>query len=231
MNDLFCLRLGVTNCYLIKGSRGYIMIDAGSLRKEKLFQSLLMQRGLYPQDIKLIIITHAHYDHIGSLAGIKRACGCPVLAHPLEAAIIREGEVVIPPGTNILGTAVSSIGQRAKSMLAFEPVDCEILCDKEYHLDEFAVKGRILSTPGHTSGSLSLLMDNGNAYVGDLAFNWNGLSIYPTFAEMPAEIYSSWGLILKEGAENIFPAHGRPFSINRIKQNLEKLNRLAYGMA
>ncbi len=231
MKDLLCLRLGITNCYLIKGCRGYILVDAGSLRKEQLFQSLLAEVGISPEDIKLIVITHAHYDHIGSLAGIKQMCGCPVLAHPVEARIMREGKIAIPPGTNVLGSAVSCLAKRAQSLLTFQPVDSEINIDKEYNLEEFGVCGKIIPTPGHTIGSLSVLLDNGNAYVGDLAFNWNGLSIYPTFAEMPAEIFSSWGLILHEGAENIFPAHGRPFSINRIKQNLEKLNRLAYGMA
>ncbi len=231
MNDLLCLRLGITNCYLVKGCRGYILVDAGSLRKEKLFRALLAQWGICPEDIKLIVITHAHYDHIGSLAGIKKMCGCGVLAHSIEAQIMRKGEIAIPPGTNLLGSAVSCWGRRARALLAFEPVDSEITIDKEYSLEEFGIEGKILPTPGHTRGSLSVLLDNGNALVGDLAFNWTGLAIYPPFAEMPAEIYSSWELILRKGVQNIFPAHGRPFSINRIKHRLEKLNPVACEMA
>ncbi|KUG04182.1 metallo-beta-lactamase superfamily hydrolase [hydrocarbon metagenome] len=215
MDDLLCLRLGITNCYLIKGYRGYIMIDAGSLRKEKLFLALLAKQHISPQDIDLIIITHAHFDHIGSLAGIKRMCSCPVLAHPVEARIMREGEIVIPPGTNMLGSAVSFLGKRVRPLLAFEPVESEITIDCQYDLGEFGIKGKILPTPGHTIGSLSVLLTNGNALVGDLAANLTGLSVYPPFAEMPAEIYSSWGSILRHGGVNIFPAHGRPFSIER----------------
>ncbi len=207
------------------------MIDAGSLRKEKLFLTLLAKQHISPQDIDLIIITHAHFDHIGSLAAIKEICGCHVLAHPVEAQIMREGEVVIPPGTNMLGSAANCLGKIARPLLAFKPVESEITVDCEYDLGEFGVNGKILPTPGHTIGSLSVLLGNGNALVGDLAANLPGLTVYPPFAEMPDEIYSSWDLILRQGAQNIFPAHGRPFSINRIKNSLEKLNCFSYGMA
>lgn len=231
MGDLLSLRLGITNCYLIKGSRGYILIDAGSLRKSRLFLNLLAKQGLSPHDIDLIIVTHAHYDHIGSLAEIKRMCACPVLAHPVEAKIMREGEIVIPAGTNGLGRAASWVGKLARPLLAFEPADAEITVNQEYDLEEFGIKGKVIPTPGHTVGSLSVLLNDGSAVIGDLAANWTGLTIYPPFAEMPAQIYSSWALLIQQGAQNIFPAHGRPFSISLIKRHLEKVSRLAYGMA
>ena len=76
------IRLGITNCYLIKGEQGYILVDAGSLRKQRRFMKVMNRLKINPQDIKLIIITHAHYDHVGSLAPIKRICNCPVAMSP-----------------------------------------------------------------------------------------------------------------------------------------------------
>ncbi|NLO20471.1 MAG: MBL fold metallo-hydrolase [Syntrophomonadaceae bacterium] len=229
--DLLRLKLGITNCYLLRAEQGYIMVDAGSLRKVKCFQRLLKEMGILPKSIKLIIVTHAHYDHIGSLAEIKKLCDCQVLAHPLEARIMREGEIVIPPGTNPLGRMLSSIGQKAAPLLAYPSVDSEIIVQAEYGLEEYGIEGKVLPTPGHTTGSLSVLLANGNALVGDLAVNWTGLSFYPPFAERPEQIYYSWYKLCKEGAVNIFPAHGRPFAINRIEQELKKLEMLGYIMA
>jgi hydroxyacylglutathione hydrolase len=54
----------------------------------------------------------------------------------------------------------------------FDEVEPEILVDEEMDLLEFGVNGRIVHTPGHTSGSISLLLDSGEAFVGDLAINW-----------------------------------------------------------
>jgi hydroxyacylglutathione hydrolase len=92
-----------TNCYLIQTATGWILVDAGTRSQAKSFLRRLGKLGIQPSDIKLIIITHAHFDHVGSLASIKSLCNCPVLAHPLEARLIETGEVVIPPGTNALG--------------------------------------------------------------------------------------------------------------------------------
>ncbi len=223
MSNVLHMPLGITNCYLVPGSQGYIMVDGGSLRKEKEFRTRLRREGIDPELIRLIIITHAHYDHIGSLAGIKKICNSPVLAHPLEARIMREGNIVIPPGTNLMGDIISCIGKKARSLLAFEPVDCEIMADQEQRLEEYGVAGKILVTPGHTAGSLSVLLDNGNAMVGDLAVNWPGRSFYPPFAEMPSEIYYSWNKIMQQGAQNIFPGHGRPFSVACLQQQLQNL--------
>jgi long-chain acyl-CoA synthetase len=63
--------LSYTNCYLIEAAQGWILVDAGRQSMVRLFSKRLRKLGLNPEDIKLIIITHAHYDHVGSLAQIK----------------------------------------------------------------------------------------------------------------------------------------------------------------
>jgi len=216
------LRLGVCNCFLIKGRQGYVMVDAGDLKQFGRFKRLINERDIIPEDIKLIIITHAHFDHVANLAEIKRLCQCPVLIHPYEASVMAAGQVLIPPGTNALGHLVSGIGKRIKPLLAFKACEGEIMVDKEFDLKPYGVDGTVLSTPGHTPGSLSVLLDDGRAMVGDLAMNFMGARVYPLFAELPLEVYSSWDLLVKRGAQMIFPAHGYPFSVERIKESMKK---------
>lgn len=220
--EVKCLRMGITNIYLIKTSGGFVLIDTGGHGKERRFEYSLARMGIKPGDIKLIIITHAHYDHVGSLAGIKKACGSQVLAHPLEAAIMAKGEAVIPPGTTLPGKTISMIGRRTRNVLSFEPIKTEIRVGTELDMGIFGIKGRIVPTPGHTPGSLSLLMDNGDAYVGDLAVNWAWTGYLPGFAEAENEIYHSWDMIIQRGVKNVFPAHGSAFKINGLQEALAK---------
>lgn len=216
------IRLGITNCYLIKGDKGYILVDAGSLRRHRRFAKLMKRHKINPREIKLIIITHAHYDHVGSLAAIKSLCGCPVAISPPEGEITSQGLVIIPPGTNLAGKIVSALGKTFKFALQFPRCEVDYLITEEFRLDEYGVAGRIVPTPGHTPGSLSVILDDGRALVGDLAMNMPEGKIFPIFAEEPQVIFESWRMLISEGVETLYPAHGKPFPISRIKKYLER---------
>lgn len=220
--DITLITLGITNCYLIKGDKGYILVDAGSLYKGKKFLKKLNMLNINPEDISLIVITHGHYDHVGSLAKIKALCNAKVAMTPFENEIVANGEVVIPPGTNFIGKIVSTIGKIFYFLLKFEKVGAEYLITEDFPLDEWGIKGKVVLTPGHTKGSLSVILDDGRAIVGDLAMNKPAGKIYPLFAEMPDVIYDSWQVLVKRGVKKVYPAHGAAFSIDMIKERLNK---------
>jgi hydroxyacylglutathione hydrolase len=208
--------LSYTNCYLIEAAQGWILVDAGRQSMVRLFSKRLRKLGLNPEDIKLIIITHAHYDHVGSLAQIKTLCRCPVLAHPREARIIESGEVVIPPGTNALGKMVSWVGRHSKRWLGFPKTEVDITTAEEFDLTGYGVAGRVIPTPGHTPGSLSVLLEDGQALVGDLAMNLWPATNFPIFAENPEEIAASWDMLIKRGAQIFYPSHGKRIEVSSL---------------
>ncbi|MDD3853277.1 MAG: MBL fold metallo-hydrolase [Syntrophomonadaceae bacterium] len=210
------ITLGITNCYLVEAQDGYIMVDAGSQHRGKKFLRAIRQRGIRPEEIKLIVITHAHFDHVGSLAAIQGYCQCPIMMHPLEARLVEGAIVVIPPGANALGRVVSWMGEHNKILLGFPATKVEYLVEHEYDLRAFGVSGKVISTPGHTPGSLSVVLDDGRAMVGDLAMNQFFTQNYPVFAELPEKVYASWQLLIDHGVQQIYPAHGPAFSIERL---------------
>ena len=222
MVDITLLTLGITNCYLIKGRNGYILVDAGSLYKGKKFLKKLRMLDINPQDISLIIITHGHYDHVGSLASIKRATQAKVAMTPFENKIVAQGKVVIPKGTNVMGQIVSILGKVFSFLFKFEQVAADYLITEEFPLDDFNIEGKIVLTPGHTEGSLSVILDDGRALVGDLAMNKPIGNIFPLFADFPNQIYSSWDKLIEWGVEKVYPAHGAVFSIDLIKEGLDR---------
>ena len=216
------VRLGTCNTYLVQGNSGYILVDAGNAHREKVFFDYLKKRSITPDQIKLIVITHVHYDHVGSLSVIKNTCQCPAAVHAREARLLREGKFIMPPGTNLLGKTIYSIGKRAArtGFFKYSPVEPEIEITQEMSLTEFGVDGLILPTPGHTEGSVSIVLPTGEAFVGDLAVNFMG-SVFPPFAENAPEIMMSWRKLARLGINTIFPSHGPPFGINLLKKKID----------
>jgi glyoxylase-like metal-dependent hydrolase (beta-lactamase superfamily II) len=98
-----------------------------------------------------------------------------------------------------------------------------VLSDEGLSLTEYGVAGKIMYTPGHSSGSVSVLLDSGEAFVGDLAMNKlpmrRGPGL-PVFAEDWAKVQESWTMLLEQGIQTVYPAHGEPFSIDIIKDAL-----------
>jgi len=221
--------LGPVRTYLIRAGEGFILVDAGKRSKEARFARALAGLKVSPERIRLIVITHVHYDHVGSLAGIKRRCGCPAAVHESEKEFLEAGAHPVPPGTNALGRAVSFLGRKLGSgLMSFEPVRAEVALGDEYPLQDLGLAGRIIATPGHTRGSVSVLLDSGQAVVGDAAFNVLpfGLGpIMPPFGADPGLILGSWQKLLEAGAREIYPAHGRPFSAGRLERALEHYSR------
>jgi hydroxyacylglutathione hydrolase len=228
------VQLGTSNAYLIRGDGGCILVDAGNARQEKRFFRILGQYGLHPEDIRLIVVTHTHYDHVGSLSAIKAACGCPVAVHEKEYHLLKEAEFVMPHGTNLQGKGVIFMANRLVGYptvtkgLKFAPVEAEIVISGEVSLEKFGVAGKIIPTPGHSAGSVSVLLADGQAFVGDLTVNYVPLglgSVFPPFAENVDELLESWMKLLEAGAKTIAPAHGRPFSAEVLREEYSRRKR------
>lgn len=87
-DGVYWLTLGIGNAYVLQGSQGLLLIDSGAPGSlAKLGQSL-NSKGWAIDHIRHILITHAHYDHVGDLARIQKASGAQVHTHTLEAPIL-----------------------------------------------------------------------------------------------------------------------------------------------
>jgi glyoxylase-like metal-dependent hydrolase (beta-lactamase superfamily II) len=90
----------------------------------------------------------------------------------------------------------------------------------------FATKApihKVIYTPGHSSGSVSVLLDTGDVFVGDLAMNKFPLRFspgLPIFAEDWDKVIESWKILLDQGAKTVYPAHGKPFLVDVIRKAL-----------
>jgi hydroxyacylglutathione hydrolase len=209
------IKLGVCNCYLIK-EKSAILVDAGPPKQEYKFIRKILSLGTEPEEVSLIVVTHGHIDHIGSLLGIKTVTGAEVLAHQREKDILEQAIWTLPGAVTSWGAFLLWLLKLAQKNIRFEPtpVDVEIM-DSGFSLEGHGIKGRIVATPGHTKGSITLLLDSGEAFVGDLLMN--GFPMRrgpgtPIFADDLKAVERSVQLLLEQGAKIFYPGHGEPFS-------------------
>ena len=217
------LYLGMCNCYLIK-QEGLILVDAGFPSRGKKFLRELKNLSIEPKDISLILLTHGHLDHIGSANEIKRLTGGKVAINQHEKDRVEQALKLLPPSVGLWGKIMNELLNIVASRMSFPgtPVDL-VLEDKDFPLESYGIHGKAIYTPGHSSGSMSLLLDTGDAFVGDLIMNGLPMRIgpgMPLFAEDTDAIKESWRLLLTSGAKWIYPAHGKPFQADKLQKLL-----------
>lgn len=222
------IRFCTANAYLVASPSGYTLIDTGDPGFTfRLFQTLARSR-ISPGRISLIVLTHIHFDHIGGLWAIQAQSGAPVLVHQQEAADLAAGRVIIPPGIIWPTRLLAWMGQKASRRLRFPGYQAQhIMSGAEMSLTQFGLAGRLLHTPGHSPGSISLILDNGAAFTGDICPNtwfntWQGTH-FPPYADDMAAVYESWQTVLNSAAQTIYPGHGKPFPVEVLRQELQRV--------
>jgi len=165
----------VANPYLIVDEDGLTVIDAGLPRSEKKILAYVTSLGKRAQDIKRIIITHADLDHIGGLAGLKSSTGARIYASRIEADAIARGKSsreINPSGFSLRRVLFALMRPFMKAM----PVQVD---ETLVEGDTLPVLGglRVLETPGHTPGHISLFAPAvGLLFCGDsMVSDQNGL--------------------------------------------------------
>jgi hydroxyacylglutathione hydrolase len=220
---IYPIRLGMDDCYVIQ-DRGTIMVDGGFPGSARAFTKALEKLSIEPIEIQLVILTHGHFDHIGSANTIRQQTGAKVVLHQADKEQLEKDKMTWPPGITPWGKISRGLFKPILSLLPYEMPQVDILLgDEGLSLEAYGVSGRIIHTPGHSPGSVTVLLDTGDAFVGCLAQNSLPFCLQPRlpiYAQDIEKIKQSWQVLIAEGARTIYPGHGKPFSIAVIKDVL-----------
>lgn len=202
--------LRAVNVFLIEAGDDLVLIDAGLRGSPPRITEAIYSLGRLPQDVTAIIVTHAHPDHVGGLAEMKRRTGAQVWMHPADAELVARGVYGRPfgPGPSRAGNAV----RRAMNLMPGGkglpvPTDHEIADGEELPFAGLCA----LHTPGHTAGHIALLLprDGGVLFVGDAASNMARTGLSPLNEDLEVSRRSLERLASLEFEIACF-SHGRP---------------------
>ncbi|WP_411677244.1 MBL fold metallo-hydrolase [Caproicibacter sp.] len=243
--NLIPLKLSVTTCYLIRAGERYVLVDTGYEEDWELFQNRLREVNVSLSQISHLILTHHHDDHCGLLFPILRENGSVrVVMSDFCAELIQKGENDLTHGGGLLNRRVAFLLRhkqlyvslilrkkvdRSKNLkfAPYVPRESDLIVTGEPTLREIGIplEGKILRTPGHTVDSISILFPDGDCLAGDAAADmlaFAGTKNCVIFICSLPQYYKSWEKLIGAGALRIFPAHGKPFSVNRLIANLGK---------
>jgi glyoxylase-like metal-dependent hydrolase (beta-lactamase superfamily II) len=198
------------------------MIDGGSPNQVNQFKKGLARLSIKSEEIELMVITHGHWDHIASAKAIKTITGAKVVMHNAEKKWLENGLKSMPPGVSNWGHIMERLIRVFLPLVHISATNVDItIGDEGLPLDEYMIPGRIIYTPGHSCGSISVLLETGEAFVGDMAMNALPMRFgpgLPIFADDLARLKESWRLLLDRGIKTVYPAHGEPFSTDIIRK-------------
>jgi glyoxylase-like metal-dependent hydrolase (beta-lactamase superfamily II) len=222
-----CAYIGFANGWLIRSRKGAVLVDAGYDRQEGKVAYALRRMGYRPRDLRLIIVTHAHLDHFGSLAAIKKHTGATTMVHEAEVEYLRTGAPLMPKGLSMWGRMWLAVGRKFPEILNVPPVEPDILVSGELDLSEWGIDARLVETPGHSPGSMSVLFKGGTAFAGDVAvstFRGRFGVRAAGFGDDPDALAASWRKLVDAGVRLICPGHGKPYGVECLRRLIEKVD-------
>lgn len=209
--------------YLLYNNHTVILVDTGHKHTAKSLLSGLAEINKQPADVDLIILTHTHFDHAGGAREIRELTGAPLAVHKEEAGFLKKGRTPFPRGTRWKGKMIVFVGRVfARSMAKYPSVEPDILIEDELDLAEYGIPGKVVHTPGHTSGSVSILLETGEALVGDNLLGLSFKTHYPPFANDKRGVLEAWQLYIDRGVKTLLPAHGGRVKIGAIAKQLPR---------
>jgi glyoxylase-like metal-dependent hydrolase (beta-lactamase superfamily II) len=174
INGVHLVPMGMANAFLVESGDELILIDAGFPGKEAAVFGAIRRLGRSPNQLRHLIFTHGHPDHIGSAAAIVRETGARTYMHPLDIAIAEKGGPFRPmtPAPGLVGLLCNLFFHPDQRL---EP----IAIDQPLTTDEILpIAGgfEVIHTPGHCAGQVALLWRPGRMlFAGDVGTNLMGL--------------------------------------------------------
>ncbi len=179
--NVFQLTLPIVNVFLVDHPAGLVLIDTGPQGSRDLIFQGIRQIGKQPEDLKGIILTHAHYDHSGSLAAILEVVDVPVYASALCAEMIKKG-IAFKPEPKFLAFLVKLVtlfGIIRLKFLYIQPIKSPIKTVQEGDMIPDTKGLEVINAPGHTADQIALFYPVKEAllFAADSVENTNKLKL------------------------------------------------------
>jgi glyoxylase-like metal-dependent hydrolase (beta-lactamase superfamily II) len=179
------------NLYLIDSGTHRILIDSGFPGKLNDLGRAMRSSGFRVQDIDFLFVTHFHVDHAGAVQELKNN-GIEFILFDIQLNSLAEMERMTLSKWSYVAL------ERNDRMLS--------IAQSHAFLHEFGIKGQFVHTPGHSDDSISLLLDSGDTFTGDLRAEF----LLDDASSLESQ---SWQKLRKLGARRVYPSHGPMYEL------------------
>lgn len=166
MTSIKRIPCGIVNCYLLSGDTGSIVIDTGNPGDA---DRIVMALNGTP--ISLILLTHGHTDHCGAAAELHERLKAPVAMHEADVELVENPSARKLYGHTPLGRILAKASASTMENGKVKPFVPDVLLNDGFDLTPYGVAAHVVALPGHTKGSVGVLTDEGDMFVGDAAFH------------------------------------------------------------
>ncbi len=209
MGEIHRIKCGNGNCYIIENGKQGILIDTG---KREFANQVIEACKSY--NVRLLILTHGHFDHAENAAQISEKLGIPIGMNENDLNLIESNNNQKLYAETFLGKIVLSASLKDFSSRAIREFKPDILLNGGDSLKEYGIDANIIALSGHTKGSIGVDVEERYLIVGDALMNM----FYPTISMLynnKKDMLESAGKIGGLGKRTIYFGHGKPVANKR----------------
>ena len=211
------INLGFVNSYLIEADSSFVLVDTGIAARRGLLEKALSGYGCTPGKLKLIVLTHGDIDHSGNCAYLRERYGVPVAMHRDDSDMVENGRMMPDRQVNsrlmrFMQSVMKFFGGMERMTAGFEKFKPDVYVTDGQSLAPYGLDATVLHIPGHTKGSIGVLLGNGDFICGDTMQNGKTARIIAD----PDMLAASIRRLASLSPKNLYPGHGKPFPWKNI---------------
>ncbi|MGV2831755.1 MBL fold metallo-hydrolase [Myxosarcina sp. GI1(2024)] len=203
------------NCYLLKIGNDYILIDTGMPNQRSTIETKLRNAGCQSGNLKLIILTHGDIDHCGNAAYFGQKFGTKIAMHHADLGMVERGDMFWNRRKpNFAIEIIFGLWFGLNKLDRFKP---DLYLKDGDNLAEYGLDARVLDLPGHSKGSIGILLAK-NLFCGDLLGNTDEPKLW-SIIDDPSAANASVEKLKSLAIDTVYPGHGKPFLMEQFSHN------------
>ena len=204
MNEVHQIKCKTDNCYLVTNGRNAVLVDTASGEG---YDTVLAECSKY--DLKLIVLTHVHFDHAENAAKLAEHFNVPVAFHEADTELFESFDKQPMTSYGLVGKVVLGMSLKVlRNTVVNKPSNTFFIKEGD-SLSEYGIDAQIIELPGHTKGSIGVDVAGGKLIVGDALDNWISPATGHLYCDIDA-LKKSAGKIMSLGPRTLYYGHGKP---------------------
>lgn len=204
MVEVHQIKCGTDNCYIVADGENAILVDTGSAAG---LEKVIAECSKYK--MKLIVLTHPHFDHAENAAAISERFDIPVAVNETDVELFENYDAQPLKSYGLVGRIVLGISLKVLRNTKVRRPEKLIFVKDGDSLKDYGIDAKIVSVPGHTLGSIGVDVEQKHFLAGDALDNWIRPALGHLFCDFDA-IRQSARKIKSLGERTIYYGHGNP---------------------